>query len=183
LSAERLLLRRAPSSVRAVPGSLDAYLAAVLDSERAAARAAGRAEGEAAAFQAGAGRFAAAALRLDQDREAAREKLSNSAAALAIVVARSIARAEVSAGRHDMERLVREVLAAGGIGRAPCQVHLNPADAARLADTTFRAGTEIVADVGVARGDVQIETPQGLLVHDLDEALVRLATRLEQELK
>lgn len=62
-------------------------------------------------------------------------------------------------------------------------MHLHPEDAARLAGTTFRAGTEIVPDVGVSKGDVQIATPQGLLVHELDDALTRLARRLEEELE
>ena len=92
--------------------------------------------------------------------------------------------AELASLRGDIDRRLSamEERVESGIGRTPCQVHLHPSDAARLSESTFRAGTEIVPDVGVARGDVQIETPQGLLVHDLDEALARLAARLEQEL-
>jgi flagellar biosynthesis/type III secretory pathway protein FliH len=182
LSAERIVVARMPSGVRLVGGGRAACIEGLVAAERARAREQGRREGHHEALRAAAGKLEAAAERLDADRERARERLSAAAAELAIAIARELARVEVRAGRQDIERLVREVLAQSGMGRAPCQVHLNPADAQRLADVKFRAGTEIVPDVGVPRGDAQIETPQGLLVHDFDEALGRLAARLEQEL-
>ncbi|TAJ23518.1 MAG: hypothetical protein EPO68_02965 [Planctomycetota bacterium] len=182
MSAEPLVVARMPSGVRLVAGGRAAYVDGLLAAERARAREQGRREGLDEALRTAAGKLEAAAQRLDADRERARERLSAASAELAIAIARELARVEIRAGRQDVERLVREVLAQSGIGRAPCQVHLNPDDAARLADVKFRAGTEIVPDVGVPRGDAQIETPQGLLVHDLEEALGRLAARLEQEL-
>jgi flagellar biosynthesis/type III secretory pathway protein FliH len=182
LSAERIVVARMPSGARLVANGRDGYVDALLASARASALEQGRREGRDEALRSAAGALDDAAARLDRDRELAREKLSAAAAELAISIARELARVEIRAGRQDVERLVRETLAQSGIGRAPCQVHLNPEDAARLADVKFRAGTIIVPDVGVPRGDAQVETPQGLLVHDFEEALGRLAARLEQEL-
>jgi flagellar biosynthesis/type III secretory pathway protein FliH len=183
LSASRIVLTRRPVGATLVEGGLDAWLAQHVATERASAFAAGRAEGERAAIAGCAGRLDSAVERLEAQQQAVEARLSSIAAALGLEVARALARAEVRADRHDVERLVREVLASGNVGRAPCQVHLHPEDAARLANTTFRAGTEIVPDVGVSKGDVQIATPQGLLVHELDDALARLARRLEEELE
>lgn len=182
MSASRIVVARMPASARLVAGGGDAYVDGLLAAERARALEQGRREGRDAALRAAAGALDEAAARLDRDRELAREKLSTAASELAIAIARELARVEIRAGRQDVERLVREVLALSGIGRAPCQVHLNPDDAQRLSDVKFRAGTVIVPDVGVPRGDAQVETPQGLLVHDFEEALARLAARLEQEL-
>jgi flagellar biosynthesis/type III secretory pathway protein FliH len=183
LSASRIVLTRRPIGAALVEGGLDAWFAQRIAAERASAFAAGHAEGERLAVAGGAGRLDTAVERLEAERQVVQEKLSSVAAALGLQVARALARAEVRTDRHDVERLVREVLASGNVGRAPCQVHLHPEDAARLAGTTFRAGTEIVPDVGVSKGDVQIATPQGLLVHELDDALSRLARRLEEELE
>src|SRR5262245_4331589 len=127
-----------PSGVRLVAGGRDAYVAALVAAERARAREQGHREGAEEALRSAAGKLEAAATRLDRDREHARERLSGAAAELAIAIARELARVEIRAGRQDVERLVREVLAQSGIGRAPCQVHLNPDDAARLADVKFR---------------------------------------------
>jgi hypothetical protein len=76
---------------------------------------------------------------------------------------------------------VRETLSASGVERGPCVVHLHPEDAARLSEVRFRSGTRIEADEGVARGDVQVSTPQGLLVRDLEDCLGAIAAGLHGE--
>jgi flagellar biosynthesis/type III secretory pathway protein FliH len=135
----------------------------------------------------GAGLRAAAALdaacaRLDQAREEAAASLALHAVQLAVEIAQTLVRAEVSAGRHDLEAIVREALAASGVGRGDCVVHLNPLDAAAVADVRFRAGTRIEADEAVRRGDVQVSTPHGLLVREIPEALRSIHERLLGEL-
>jgi flagellar biosynthesis/type III secretory pathway protein FliH len=46
----------------------------------------------------------------------------------------------------------------------------------------FRAGTELEPDDAVARGDVHVETPHGLLVRETSEALRSIHERLLGEL-
>ena len=115
------------------------------------------------------------------------EELTKSAAhtalELGLVVARELVLREVSNGEHDVEGIVRAALGTGGQGRGPCVVHLNPADAASLASTEFRAGTRIESDPGVRRGDVHVETSMGLIVRELDECLREVGERLREELR
>ena len=81
-----------------------------------------------------------------------------------------------------MERIVRETLQAAGVGRGTCVVHLNPSDAARLADVVFRAGTTLESDPEVAPGDVHVTTPRGLLVRDVEAAVASIGERLRGDL-
>jgi hypothetical protein len=94
----------------------------------------------------------------------------------------SLTRSEIRAGRHDIERIVREALAASGVGRGEALVHVHPSDAARLAEVPFRANTRIEADPALRAGDVHVTCAQGVLVREIDEALGGLRERLRQEL-
>lgn len=141
-----------------------------------------RAEGERAASLRAARALELAAARLDAAREEAQAALARNAVALAVEIARTLVRKELVAGTHNMESMVREALAASGAGRGPCTVHLNPADLAQLESVRFRAGTELEPDDAVARGDVHVETPHGLLVRENAEALRAIHERLLGEL-
>ncbi len=113
----------------------------------------------------------------------ARPVLARTAAELAVEITRTLLRTELPQGRYDLERIVRETLGEAAVGRSPCVVHLNPVDHARLAEVTFRSGTRLEPDQGVARGDVHVETSLGLLVRDLDGSLEAIAKRLREELE
>jgi flagellar biosynthesis/type III secretory pathway protein FliH len=177
LSAERIDLGFPPASlvgVRVLAGANGKGLDQALEHLLCEARA------EGAVLERGrsAGALAAAAERLDAHRAEAAEELAQTAVDLALEIARHLVAVEVESGRHDIERIVRESLAASGAGRGECTVHLHPSDAATLAGTVFRSGTRIEADQGVARGEVQVETPNGLLVRNLPDALDEIGRRL-----
>lgn len=180
MSAERLDLGFPPArlaGVRVVSATHGASGAALDQAvERLLSEA--RAEGAAGERRRSAGALAAAVERLDVHRAEASLELAQTAVELALEIARHLVAVEVECGRHDIERIVREALAASGAGRGECVVHLHPADAAALAGTTFRAGTRVEADHGVARGEVQVETPNGLLVRNLGDAMDEIGRRI-----
>jgi len=124
----------------------------------------------------------AAVLRLNAIEEEVRGSLAHTAVELALEIARTLLRTELTRGNYDLERLVRETLGEASVGRSACVVHLHPADHARLADVRFRSGTRLEPDEGVARGDVHVETTLGLLVRDLDGALDSIGKRLREDL-
>ncbi|MFT4539853.1 MAG: flagellar biosynthesis/type III secretory pathway protein FliH [Planctomycetota bacterium] len=115
--------------------------------------------------------FERAAERLDEARETAETEVSRFAVQLSVEIAGMLTRREVDAGNYDIERIVREAMAASGIGRAPCTIHLAPSDVEKIESSAFRTGTTIEADPNLAVGDVQLSTPQGLLVRELDSCL------------
>ena len=121
-----------------------------------------------------------AAERVDQACASARDELSSTAVELALTIARELVRAEVKAGRHALEEIVRETLAASEAGRAACTVHLHPEDALAMDGVALRASTALEADVEVPRGHVHVETARGLVVRDLDAALDEVAERLRE---
>lgn len=141
-----------------------------------------RAQGERDACERAARALDAAVERLERSREEAAAQLARNAVTLAVEIARTLVRVEVDAGRHGLEDMVREALAASGAGRGPCQVHLNPRDLAQLSGARFRSGTVLEADDAVARGDVQVSAPHGLLVRETSEALRSIHERLLGEL-
>jgi flagellar biosynthesis/type III secretory pathway protein FliH len=179
-NALRVELPARPASAKLAPGG-DGALEAWIQRRVAAARTAGVEEGARQASTRAAKALEAACVRLDEARERAAEALSRNAVQLAVEIARALVRSEIEAGRHGLEAIVREALAASGVGRGACVVHLNPLDAASLADVKFRTGTTIEPDESVARGDVQVSTPQGLLVREMHEALRSVHERLLAE--
>jgi flagellar biosynthesis/type III secretory pathway protein FliH len=142
----------------------------------------GRKEGQEETRGALAATLDAALAEIEALRESAVARLAQDAAQLAVEIARELVRCETKAQRHDIERIVRETLAASSVGRGACVVHLHPRDAARLERVHFRARTQIESDPAVAEGDVHVTTPQGLLVRDLEHALDTIGERLRQEL-
>ena len=147
------------------------------------AQANGFAEGVNAANVTSAQALSEAAAQLDAYREEAMGSVVRTSVELAIEIARHLICVEVESGRHDVERIVREALAASGTGRGECVVHLHPDDTATLAGVQFRAGTRLEPDVGVARGEVQIETQSGVLVRDLKDALQSIGERILASLR
>jgi flagellar biosynthesis/type III secretory pathway protein FliH len=113
-------------------------------------------------------------------REETDRAVAEDSAKLALVIAREIVRAEVAAGRYDIERIVREALQVSGVGRAECVVHLHAEDVKRLSSIAFRSATRLEADPEVSRGDVHVSTPRGVVVRDLDAALASVAERLKE---
>jgi len=147
----------------------------------ARAHARGVAEGEA--------RFSAVAMKRIDDaveqlrvaREISDRAVVEDTTRLALAIAREIVRTEIDAGRYDIQRIVRESLAASGAGRAACVVHLNPVDIERLADVPFRSATRLESDPEVSPGDVHVSTQRGTLVRDVEAALATLAERFQEE--
>jgi flagellar biosynthesis/type III secretory pathway protein FliH len=170
-------------AARIAEGGAAGVLRRLLERREGAAREEGLRAGRAEALRGAAGALDQAAARLDEARELAEARLAHTAAQLAVEVARVLLRREVRAGHYDLEAMVREALAASGVSRGRCVVHLHPADAAQLVAVPFRAGTELEPDEGVARGCVHVTTAHGLLVRDLDEAVGAIAERLQQELE
>jgi len=180
LSPEEIHLGRPAQGLRGVrvvagAGALDRALERLLDEARA--------EGASAERERGAAALLAAADRLDAHRVESDEAVAHTAVELAVEIARHLVAVEVQAGRHDVERIVRDVLAASGVGRGECVVHLHPDDTAALAGVAFRAGTRIEPDLGVERGEVQVQTPSGLFVRDLSDALEEIGRRIRSSLR
>ena len=180
-STRRIAPGAEPCGARLLEGSLEDGLSAHVAAREARAREAGRRAGLAEARAGAVGALAAAAERLDRAREAALDGVVHQTVDLALEIARTLLRCELPEGRYDLEGMVREALGFSGVERGRCVVHLNPEDAARLEGVAFRAGTELEADPGVARGSVHVTTPQGLLVRDLDEAVRAIGERLHAE--
>lgn len=171
-------LARAPKSVRIAPGGTDAFVADCLraEYERGLEEGRQRAHAEAASV------LAKASEKLQHACERLMPDLASSAVDLAVEIARAIVRAEVAQGHHDIESIVRETLAASGVGRGACVVHVHPLDAERLKHVPFRSGTRIEPDTGVPAGDVHVTTPHGVLLRDQSEILEAIRGRIRGEL-
>jgi flagellar biosynthesis/type III secretory pathway protein FliH len=179
LSRSPILLPRPPKGARLVERDLSGWIEDLVAAREAVARA----EGYAEALATAAGALDESAVRLDRDREQAVEDLSAFATKFACEVARHLLRLNIEEQAHDIEAMVRSTLADSGVGRGHCVVHLNPLDVEALAGVTFRSGTELEADPGVPHGSVQITTPRGLLVRDVDDCIRHAAERIYGELR
>jgi flagellar biosynthesis/type III secretory pathway protein FliH len=172
-----LTLSAAPTDVRVVsPREVSVALEA---EQRGHAR--GLAEGEARALASAVRRLDETVAALVQAREESDRAVAEDSVKLATVIARELVRREVDAGRHDIERVVREALQVSGAGRAECVVHLHAEDMKRLTGVAFRSATRLEADPEIARGDVHVSTPRGVVVRDLDAALAAVADRLKED--
>jgi flagellar biosynthesis/type III secretory pathway protein FliH len=170
-------LAQAPASVRVVAAH---EIQACADAEQRG-HARGLAEGEARATSGAVRKLDDTIAELVRAREETDRAVAEDAAKLALVIAREIVRAEVDAGRYDIERIVREALHASGAGRAECVVHLHAEDLKRLAGVQFRSATRLEADPEVSHGDVHVSTPRGIVVRDLDAMLATIAERLKED--
>jgi flagellar biosynthesis/type III secretory pathway protein FliH len=176
LSSERYRVRleRSPTAARLLATGAEAVLTERLARARAEGHAQGLEEGRRGCAEV----LDAAVERLSALEAEQHEAVTRTAIEVALEITRVLLRREIGAGNYDMEQIVRSALAEAATGRAPCRVHVNPIDHATLSGVRFRSGTEIAADSGVPRGDVHVETQQGLLVRDSDMALRAIRRRL-----
>lgn len=175
MSPEKLLLPKKPRGARLFAGDLSAYIQREVD----AAFERGRDE----ALGGTCNLMAQAARRIDHAREEALLEIPAFTVRFIEEVARQLLHIELGEQRHDIEKMVRETLAQSGVGRGECTVHVNPRDMERLTPSSFRRGTEIQADPEVQPGCVQITTPQGLLVRDVDLCIKHASERIHEHLR
>ena len=155
-------------------------VALALDSERSRRDyERGLAEGAAQRIATVASALESAVNQIDAAREQAASELADFAIELSVGIARRIIQREIAAQDYDLEQLVRGALADSGVGRGNCVVHLHPKDRAALEDVPFRSGTALEADPDVARGDVHVTTPKGLLVREVDAILADIECALK----
>jgi flagellar biosynthesis/type III secretory pathway protein FliH len=156
------------------PGALQDYLEGVREGELETART----EGHAEALQGLGLSLTDAVEALEAQRESCVADVASAAVELGIGIARSLVRSELANESHDIEAIVREVLTATTDGRTTTVIRVSESDAARLKEVSFRAATEVIADESVSTGSARVETPQGVLVRDIDESLRAISARL-----
>ncbi len=183
MSPEPERLHAAPLSARIAEGGLDDALTRLLARREREAWQRGLQAGRSAALLEAVQRLDLAAARFDAATVARDAALAADVVDLALAIGSELARCEIRAGRHGIEAIVRETLAASNVGRGACKVHLSPSDAELLAAVPFRAATVIESDIDVPPGSVQVETPQGLLVRDLAAAIASIGARLREEIQ
>jgi len=176
-----ILSGAAPEGATVQAGRIEDYLERSHDAELEAARLEGQADGRASALSGAATSLEAATTAMEASREECISDVTSLAVELGIGIARRLVRAELAAERHDIEAIVRDVLASTSDGRTTTEIHVSPEDAARLNEVTFRAATEVVSDEAISTGSVRVETPQGVLVRDIDECMRNIADRLTKE--
>lgn len=130
---------------------------------------------------------AAAFLRASEElarvRTTLEEESSGAAVQLALKISERILRRELAQRGYDLEAIVREVLATADAQRSDCVVRMHPEDVERAGELCLRSGTRVEPDPGLRAGDVQVETPHGLLVRDVDELWTNIEERLLSELE
>ncbi|MEM9381985.1 MAG: FliH/SctL family protein [Planctomycetota bacterium] len=171
-----------PVAVRPSPSSIGELALALEGTQRAEAIEAARREGRDEVLHGACEALQAAAARLDEARERAEEALASDAVALGVEIARQLLKVEIAAENYDLETIVRATLAASEVKRGRCVIHLNPEDAAAIADVAFRGQTEVSPSADVTRGTVHVETPRGLLVRDPEAALEEIREQLLEDL-
>jgi len=147
----------------------------------AAAYARGLEDGRRETLESGAAALLAVVERVDAAADRAQEELARQSVELAVEIARTLVGLRIDAGEYDLETIVRGALSDSGVGRGACVVHLNPEDHARLEGVLFRSGTELCVDPSLARGDVHLSTPRGLLVREMEATLEAIREQLLEE--
>jgi len=179
----KLTIPSAPTKATLASGDTRTGLTQVVEQLLVTEYERGKLAGRGEAYENAALVLESAGQRFDALTEEARAEVGQTALTLALEIAKRLLRAEVEAGRYDLEAVVREALAESGTGRRNCIVHLNPSDLERLSEVTFRSGTELEADNSVSVGHVHVTTPDGLLVRDLDRAVEAIGERISGELR
>ncbi len=173
----QLQLHAAPISARITDASIEVLSRRLLDSRVESSFARGQEQGKTAVGQTAAVALGKAVERLDEIGSQV-ERFSTQ---LAVEIARFVVRAELQTDCAALEKIVRETLADSGIGRGRCAVHLHPDDIKSLEGITFRQDTELLPDPNVERGDVQVTTPQGLFVREIDAMLDNLRRHFSED--
>lgn len=171
-------LHARPAGVRVAEEGMAGVADSLLEAKLAAARQEGAQQGSQEIIEGAARALEGAADRFEQFVENSQKEVTAFAIELGVEIAGVLLKRELDAGELDVEKLVRNTLAASKVGRGECVVHVSPADHARLAGVPFRKGTNIVSDPDIAPGHVEVETPQGLLVHDPNAALAAIREEL-----
>lgn len=171
-------LTRTPvrASIRA--DGLDVVRGEVAQREREAAHAAGFDAGRRETLDGAARLLAAAVEQVEAARVRAEQDLPREVIELAVEIADQLLRVRLSDGAYDLERIVRNALAGGGVDRGRCTVRVHPRDLAQLHGATFREDTVLVPHSELAIGCVHVETSRGLLVRDPFEALEQIREEL-----
>jgi len=124
--------------------------------------------------------FDKAVEELESFREGLLDSVAEVTIELALEVARSLLVREITAGDYDITAIVRTMLASEGGKVGATVIHVHPDDAQALEAVRFRSGTDVQADPALRRGDVRIETEQGLLVRELDDCLLSIRENLRE---
>lgn len=175
MSLKKLTLPAPPTGVGLFEGDLNEWHQRELD--RAYAR--GRDE----ALAGSCNLVAQAAAHIDAARIDATREISAFATRFAASVAKHLIHINISEGRHEIEKMIRETLHESGVGRGKCVVHVHPADAKALSAISFRNQTLIEADPEVPQGSVHVTTTEGLLVRDIDVCIQQAAERMHTDLR
>lgn len=176
-------MARRPQNVRIAEAGAEQSFAAIIDARIEQARLEGIAEGEQKATLGAAAALGSAIDALEALHKQLTLEAGQQAVELAMATAGHLLQAEVESERYNLEEVVRQTLSESGAGRRTCTVHLHPKDAERLAEIEFRSGTTIEADPNVARGDVQVSTPDGLFVRDIEHAIRSIGERILGDLR
>ncbi len=180
--ATRIRTARAPRGARLVDASLDALGQRIEEERVQTALAEERRAAHEEATRTAARALEAAAEALEAAREQAVAALGGDAVSLAVEIARQILKVELAASNYDLEQIVRATLAASGVKRGQCVVHVHPEDAEMLDGVVFREETLLQPDADVDRGTVHVETPRGLLVREPAAALEEIREQLLEDL-
>ncbi len=178
----RIAVAAPPSDAQVQAGSLDQLDRRLRAEDRDGAYAKGFQDGVRQAQEQAAGALQAAVERLDAAREQALEQLTAASIELSVEIARQLVQVEIQAGHYDLERIVRMSLAHSGLGRGAAVVQVSPEDHQRLSHVTFRRGTEIVPNTGLESGDVHVESPNGLLVREIETSLSSIREQLLEDI-
>ena len=98
---------------------------------------------------------------------------------LALEIARRVLMQEVRAGRHEIDPIVREVLARVP-GRGEVTVRLNPDDLARSELAAGDGQAVFQADPSVRPGECRVETAEGAVVSEIEAGLGEIADGLRE---
>ncbi len=175
-SSVTLDVREAPAAVQLLDVSLDEYAKQRREQQEERLRS----EGFAVATQSAAQCLEKAALGLEEARTGLADSLVETAVQLALEISQELVRKELGEGNYDLPAIVREVLASASSSSNSMILRVNPEDVDALSSIRFRSGTEVQGDPSVRRGDVQLETDQGLLVRDMDNCLSSIRERLQE---
>ena len=178
VSTLRLGARQAPSAARLLPQSLAEFA----DARRKTHEDRLRAEGFSAACADAVGVLEQAAQSMDECRDAWLDSLAQATATLAGEIAQVLLCKELAAGNYDIVAIVRATLASSYSSLGTTTIHVHPDDATALEEVRFRSGTVVQSNPALRRGNVQIETDQGLLVRNLDDCVAAMRESLREAL-
>ena len=182
MGSPNVSLHSAPNGVRVATRSLDELAEQAQEERVAAAHDLGRAKGQAQARATTCALVERVCAALDAARERALDEVSSGSVELAVEIARQLLKLHIQAGDYDLERIVRGALDDSGVGRGRCIVHVSPDDLDLLDGVVFRAETSIEPDPDLARGEIHVTTPRGMLVRDIESALESIREQLLEDL-